>query len=207
MAITATEEGRHLVLTLGDGQKIRIKPVPAAKGAELAAQWLNITFGRFPTIEELGEAGREFSRGALSGEHEEILAELRAAELAEVVNAAFYWNVQGGGLNLVQRMLQDGHPKGAQRELLESMGLWENFEAAQEAVRSALRGQLRNLPSGESESPIPSPAATPDTTSPTGIEPSSAGSSESSDSAPTVAKLPAAKRSIRQNVGRSSASR
>lgn len=153
--ITATESGRKLVLTVGDGDDAIVVTVPPANtktGAQILASWAGIIFDTTETAEDDAEA---FARSALGPDAWGKLDELRWEESEQVIQAAFLWNVKGGGMSLVNTMLADGYPK-AQTDLLEWVRTW------------AEQSQSRTSPSGESANPTLSQAGTGDTTTPTG---------------------------------------
>lgn len=179
--IKAVEQGRNLIITVGAGDDdsaidITVKPLPAKVGMGLMALWTGIFFGE--TEQPETDADR-YSRLAVGEENWAVIEnDLRWEEMKDVINVAFFWNVPGGGIDLVNEMLRDGYPK-AQESLLKSNGLWESVSL------------LRTWLDGVSASPTPEPAATPDTATPTGT---------SDSSTATVDRLPMAKRSINQNA-------
>lgn len=194
MSITATERGMNLALTIGDESDsftVVIPPVGAKVGTMLLALWAGIAFGQSDQADVDAEA---MSRLAVGSENWEIIQGseptedgsapqypgLRWAVADKVINAAFFWNSQGGSLEQVQALLDEsagGFPK-AQELLLRTNGLWEEFEL------------LQTLLSGASENPTPSPGDTPDTSTPSGTETASSS---------TLDRLPNSKRSINQS--------
>jgi hypothetical protein len=154
--ITAVEKGRNLVLTVGDGDDaivITVPPVPGRVGAAMLALWAGVLFAQSEQPETDAE---NMAKLAVGEENWPTVDELRYAESEAVVNAAIFWNVQGGGIDLVNEMLQDGYPK-ARQTLCERNGYGE------------LYSQLQTLLSGGSGNPIPAPAGTPATGTPIGI--------------------------------------
>lgn len=177
--ITAVEQGRKLIITVGDGGDdsivITVPPVNSTIGAQLFARWVNVTFGQteHPEID-----AEWFSRQAIGEDNWDTIEELRSAEANVVINAAFFWQTQGGGIDVVNELLGDGFPK-AQQTVLTTNGLWEAFS------------QLQILLSGGSENLTPLPDGTPPTNTPTGT---------SDSSVSTLDRLPPSKKSINQNV-------
>lgn len=122
--ITAREKGRHLELIVGGGEEsltFLVPPVPSKVGAELFADWVGIKFGQLPP-EKAAESATSLAERVLGPEVFPRMEELRAAEVTSVINAAFLWNVQGGGIELVNTFLTDGLPK-AHETLLQASGL------------------------------------------------------------------------------------
>lgn len=161
MTIQAYERGRNLILDLGDEGddgfiRLTIKPVPAKVGAALQALHAGIAFAQSEHVER---DALMMGRLAVGEENwPTVDDELRWAEAEGVIHAAFFWNVQGGGLDLVNMVLNEGlggYPK-ALLTLMERNGLSRAFE------------QLRALLSGDADDATPSPGATSDTTTPSG---------------------------------------
>lgn len=175
--ITAYEEGRSLILVVAEGSedelRFTIKPLSVKDGTEIFAQFCGIVFGESP--DTAADEATDFAKRAVGEENFIKLDVLRYAEANEIINAAFMWNVQGGGIDLVQEMLSDGLPK-ARETLFSSNGLGAAYSA------------LTTLLSMASENPT-SVADTPDTSTRSGFEKQSK----------TANRLPPAKRSIRQN--------
>lgn len=154
--ITAVEKGRKLVITLGDGGDddlvITVPPVNTATGAALFALWAGIIFGQ---SEQAEVDATNMSKIAVGEENWPIIEGLRSAESTIVINAALFWNTQGGGIELVEEMLRDGLPK-ARMSLAEANGLGTELS------------QLQTWLDGVSESQTQSQAATPATSTPIG---------------------------------------
>lgn len=153
--ITASEKGRKLELTIGDeddGLVILVPPVDTATGAGLLALWAGILFAQ---SEQPETDAVNMGKIAVGEENWTVVESLRSAESTLVINAALFWNVQGGGIDLVQTMLRDGLPK-ARTALAEANGLVEALSL------------LQTLLNGESENQTPPPDATSDTRTPVG---------------------------------------
>lgn len=156
--ITAREKGRKLELTIGadeDEDKIvvLVPPVNTSTGAALLALWAGILFAQSEQPEVDAE---NLGRIAVGEENWEIVNELRSAESSAIINAAIFWNSQGGGIEIVEQMLRDGLPK-ARTALAEANGL------------AAALSALQTLLDGASVSQTPSPVVTPDTPIQVGI--------------------------------------
>lgn len=109
--ITATERGRKLVITLADDDsplEIVVPPVNTAVGSELYALWMGVLFAKSDTPIEDAEL---LAAKALGEENLALINDLRSEEATTVINAAFFWNVQGGGIELTRELLRDGLPK------------------------------------------------------------------------------------------------
>lgn len=127
--ITARENGRHLEIIVGGGADALtylIPPVTAKIGAELLADWIGLASGSLGADEALQHASRLAAR-ALSPEVIEQIDDLRWAEQEQVTNAAFMWNVQGGGIDLVNLYLVDGLGK-ARDALLARTGVLQALD-------------------------------------------------------------------------------
>jgi len=156
MTFTAYERGRKLIIDLGeegdeDFIRVTIKPIPSKQGAALQALHAGIAFGQSTDAERDAEL-----LGMLAVGEENwalINGELRWQESEAVINAAFFWNVQGGGIDLVNVLLNEslgGHPK-ALTTLMKRNGLSQAFE------------QLRTLLSSDAGDEIPGQDDTSDT--------------------------------------------
>ena len=159
--ITAREKGRSLELIVGGGDDMLsfiVAPINSAMGAQLLAKFLNVAFGN-GTPEELQTEVVDLAQLALGREVYEQISVLRWAEQEQVSNAAFLWNIQGGGINVVQEYLTEGFPK-ARETLLRAVGLLEAFSLLQ----TSLSLGLENLTSSDDS---------PDTSTPSGSESSS----------------------------------
>lgn len=125
--ITAVEKSRNLEITVGDPGDptsivLTIKPLPSSAGARLLALWAGVAFAASQQPED---DALDLSRTAI-GDEWETFETLRSAEQADVFNAAFFWNVQGGGIALVNEMLRDGLPK-AQQTLASANGYAQDY--------------------------------------------------------------------------------
>jgi hypothetical protein len=178
--ITAIERGRSLQITVGEATEpdaiiITVKPLNTKLGTALYALWAGILFGQSEQPEIDSES---MARMALGEENWEVLDELRWGETERVINAAFFWNVQGGSLEMVHTLLSEeagGFPK-AQELLLTANGHLDLFR------------QLTTLLSSDEGNATPSPDGTSGTSTPSGSG--------------TVSRLPEAKRSIGQNAAK-----
>jgi hypothetical protein len=169
--ITAVEKGRNLEITVGDAGAddslvFTVKPLPSSAGARLLSLWAGIAFaGTAQPEEDALDLGQ-----TVIGDEWDKIDELRSAESTDVINAAFLWNVQGGGIELVNEMLRDGLPK-AQATLASASGFAQDFSA------------LTTLLSGGAGAAIPSPGDTSATSTPSG---SDASSNEAPTNPPTT---------------------
>ncbi|GAA4176592.1 hypothetical protein [Gryllotalpicola koreensis] len=159
--ITATEKGRNLELTVGDPGDpesivLTIKPLSSDVGARLLGLWAGIALA---TTDTAVEDANDLARTVIGAEWEKFES-LRAAEQTDVINAAFFWNVQGGGIDLVNEMLRDGLPK-AQTALASANGYAQEFSL------------LTTLLNGASANGTLAPAGTGGTTSQPGTDASS----------------------------------
>ncbi len=138
--INAYERGRKLIIDLGDEGdedliRITIKPLPAQKGAALQALHAGIAFGQ---AEDLERDATLMGKLAVGEENWPLIDELRWAEAEPVIHAAFFWNVQGGGIDLVNTTLNEalgGYPK-ALSTLMERNGLSQAFSLLQTLLSS-----------------------------------------------------------------------
>lgn len=150
--ITAEEKGRKLVLTVGDDADsiiITVNPINAALGSALYALYAGIAFAATEHPEVDAES---MAKLALGEENWPVVEnDLRSAEAKDVVNSAIFWNVQGGGIDVVNELLTGGGLPKARDLLLEANG------------HSTISEQLQTLLNGASVNPTPSPAATPTT--------------------------------------------
>lgn len=150
--IKIQEQGRRLKITVGGELELLIPPVPNAVGVTLLAnytQLLNIGAGVVESmgvdIEDLSTELAELSLGRpvfkdpdaptereqkAQAEFEdlwEVFSDLRAAEQKPVFEAAFFWQVYGGGIDVANAHVDngagsDGREK-AQALLFENTGL------------------------------------------------------------------------------------
>lgn len=162
---TARERGRNLVVFLGEENdpgtlEVTIQPIAAKLGAALYALWAGIVFGQSDQLEVDAE---NMGRLAVGEENWPIIDEqLRWAEAQEVIHAGFFWNVQGGGIDLVNAMFEQngatgGYPK-AQELLVQRNG------------HSTAFGLLKTLLSSDEADETPEPDATSGTSTPPGSE-------------------------------------
>lgn len=168
MNIKAREIGRQLQITLGgaeegmtdeeteiaerDVRRILIPPVNAKHGTAIFQHYARILF---QTTEEAPEdeaermsriaAGAFWDEDTPPAERERAEAqwaaieELRQDEATTVLSMALYWNAQGGGLKVVEALLQDGHPK-AQELLLVTNELWNVYSRLKMLTQSQSSG-------------------------------------------------------------------
>lgn len=191
MHIAARELGRNLILTLGgpeDGMtdeeveiaaaeavRIVVPPVNAQQGAEIWAHYARILFGTTEESEEdTAVRMTKYALGAWADDDATdeqrakadarwaVIETLRWSEAEQVCQLALYWNSQGGGIDVVNAMLEDGHPK-AQELLLTQNQLWN--------VYSRLRMLMRSQNS-EGATKILEQVASIGTNTPTGTSPS-----------------------------------
>lgn len=159
--ITAREKGRQLELIVGGGEDqmvFLVPPINTQTGSELLSEWVGLATGQADVTDvdknaedDPGEAERlqttratlrsaEYvARTSLSNavyDDPRFQGELRWAEQEQIVNSAFMWNVQGGGIDLVELYLVGGLPK-AREELLKRTGLHEAFSIFSQLLDSA----------------------------------------------------------------------
>lgn len=162
MTIKAYERGRKLIIDLGDETepddliRVTVKPIPAAMGAALQALHAGIAFGQ---SEDPERDVTFMGKLAVGEENWPIIdGDLRWSESEAVINAAFFWNVQGGGIDLVNVVLNEalgGYPK-ALSTLMQRNGLSTAF------------GQLTTLLNSAEGDETPAPDGTSDTSTPAG---------------------------------------
>lgn len=153
--ITAAEKGRNLILTVGeegedDTVTLTVRPVNAETGATLLALWLGIAFGHSSKPQDDATA---LGKTALGEDNWPALETLRSAEATDVINAAFFWNVQGGGIDLVNEMLRDGLPK-AQETLASRNGFGQELSQLTTLLLSVAASETR-APAGTSGTSTP----------------------------------------------------
>jgi hypothetical protein len=161
MPLKAYELGRKLIIDLGDEGdedfiRVTIKPIASAKGAALQALHAGIAFGQSTDLER----DAEFLGLLAVGEEnwDLINGDLRWKESEAIINAGFFWNVQGGGIELVNILLNEslgGHPK-ALSMLMRQNGLSQAFD------------QLTTLLSSDAADETPEPDDTSATSTPPG---------------------------------------
>lgn len=179
--ITAREVGRNLEVVLGDvpaegdddeRMRIVVPPVSAAVGAALFTDYNRILFARAPvdveavtkraTMVALGawfeEPGIDDAERSRRQARWDAVQALRWEEGELVCQAALYWNIQGGGRQVVDTLFSQevdasgealGGPAKAQEAILQKAGLLTAYS------------RLMMLLGSESESPIPSPDGSP----------------------------------------------
>ena len=161
MSIKAYERGRKLIIDLGDEDeedfiRVTVKPVPSQAGASLQALHAGIAFGQ---SEDPNRDATLMGKLAVGEENWDLIdRELRWRESEAVINASFFWNVQGGGIDLVNVLLNEalgGHPK-ALSMLMTRNGLSKPFEL------------LTTLLSSDEANVTPEPDDTSDTNTPPG---------------------------------------
>ena len=135
--ITAREKGRHLELIVGGGDDMLsflVPPISAKTGAKLLSDFVGVAFAQVEGQEALDTAA-SLAETALGTEVFEQIQDLRWAEQEQITNAAFMWNVQGGGIDLVNEYLAGGLGK-ARETLLRAVGLWEAFSLLETSLVS-----------------------------------------------------------------------
>lgn len=161
MTIQAYERGRKLIIDIGDEGdddmiRMTVKPIPAKQGAALQALNAGVAFAQSEDPERDVEL---MGKLALGEENWPVIDEqLRWQEAEAAVNAAFFWNVQGGGIDLVNTVLNEalgGYPK-ALSLLMQRNGLSTAF------------AQLQTLLHSDAASATPAPADTSGTSTPDG---------------------------------------
>lgn len=141
--IHAQEKGRRLHLTVGEGDDTEvfiIPPVDVQTGAGLLATFLGIYSGILAPDEEI-QGAEDLVITSVGEENYERAQTLRSEEFRSLTQAAFFWNTQGGGLEAVNALLQDGHPKAV--------------EVVFEAAGVLNKQPSPTSPSSESETPTP----------------------------------------------------
>ena len=152
--ITAREKGRKLEITVGGGDEaitILVPPITAKQGSALLASYANVALGVVDG-DESGVESENVARISLGEAAFSQLEQLRWAESEIVINAAFFWNVQGGGIEYVNQMLTDGIPK-ARQTLLEKVGLWDVHSLQQTLLDSALASLTNTAVSNATTTP------------------------------------------------------
>jgi len=161
--VRAREQGRNLIITIDNPDdpalevELTVPPVPGALGADLYALWLGLALG---LSDDPDVDATNMSKIAVGEANwPTIDNDLRWAEAERVINAAFFWNVQGGGIELVNTLLEgeDGYPK-AQVALLKRNGHLTRIEQLTTLLNSAVANET------------PTPDGTSDTSTPTGSE-------------------------------------
>lgn len=145
--IEATEKGRSLILTVGGELEFTVKPVTFDAGVLLLGAFMGISRGPLDdsdaAAEEYAEAATsasvEMSKLAVGEDNWDAVRQLRPEEVTEVTLAAFFWQVQGGGIKALRTFLEDGPGKAT--------------EAVFEAAGASIRPQSPTSPSSDSESP------------------------------------------------------
>lgn len=110
--ITAREVGRRLEITVGSGEDAlvyEIAPMSAKAGQELALQWLRLRLSA-EAPKALIDLSEAFASAALGEANKARVEEedLRGEEVTELINAAFLWNVNGGGKRFVDLFIAEG---------------------------------------------------------------------------------------------------
>lgn len=163
--ITAVERGRKLIITVGDEDDsivITVPPVSTAVGSTLLGLWARVVIpyssedeSKEDLAERLNADATAMARLAVGEENWPVVESLRSAESNLVINAAAFWNVQGGGIELVNEMFRDGLPK-ARQTLAETNGFGEVLSQLQTYLNGVSASRTRLL------------AGTPDTSTPVG---------------------------------------
>lgn len=166
MTTTAHERGRNLIVDFGaegepGSRRVTVQPIAAKLGAALYALWAGIAFGQteHPEIDAV-------SMGKLAiGEENWTLIdeELRWQESQDLIHVAFFWNVQGGGIDLVNTMLEQngatgGYPK-AQTLLVGRNGHSKAFELLKTLLNSDAADETRQLADSSATSTPPGSAS------------------------------------------------
>lgn len=145
-AIVANEVGRSLVITAPYGQ-FEVKPLKAADGGTLLAQFVGIQVGQL-VLEEADQV--EMFRKALGPElYTELSENYRLPEMTPVAQIALYW--QTVGMEAVEAFLSGG-PTAALRQLLAQMGVSlsqtsPGLESGNRTLSQAVTANI-NTPSG-----------------------------------------------------------
>lgn len=143
--ITASEKGRKLIITVGAGDDdaivITVPPVSSSVGTALFALWAGVLFAQ---SEQPLDDATNLSKLAVGEDNWDAVQELRSSEAELVVNAAFFWNTQGGGIELVNELLRDGFPK-ARATLAETNGFGDALSQLQTLLDGGLANQTREL--------------------------------------------------------------
>lgn len=171
--VKAREVGMNLELSVGDEWQMIVKPIPAKLGAALFAMYSGIMFEQVAP-ENVERDATNMANRSIGEENVARLEELRWQMANDIASAAFFWNVQGGGIDLVQEMLSDGHPK-AQATLMDRNGMASAYS------------QLMMLRSGVSENPTRSQGATPATSIPSTFKNESSARTAAKPKPPTTA--------------------
>jgi hypothetical protein len=159
--ITAREKGRSLELIVGGGDEtidFLVPPISAAAGATLLADWLSVAFAQVPA-EEAPAKMESIARAALGDDVFEKITELRWGEQEQIVNSAFMWNAQGGGIELVNLYLEGGLPK-ARAALLDKVGMTGAWELLQASLAGASADLARTVASLDTPTPSGTEAPT-----------------------------------------------
>lgn len=163
--ITAVEKGRKLIITVGaggdDAIEIAVPPVNTAVGSAIFALWAGITFAQVGDKDDTREEriakvevnAENMAKLAIGEDNWPVVEDLRSAESTAVINAAIFWNVQGGGIELVNEMLRDGYPK-ARMTLATSNGLGDVLSRLQTLLDGVLANQTRS-PDGTRDTRTP----------------------------------------------------
>ena len=109
--INAVEKGRQLHVTIGDDEDARVfvvPPVNVEAGAQLLIRFLGIYTKAAKN--PIGD-GIDLAKTAIGDANYQAAQDLRPGEFDDLVNAALYWNVYGGGSEALNAYLTGGRPK------------------------------------------------------------------------------------------------
>lgn len=131
--IQAQEKGRRLHITVGDGdgaEAFVIDPVDVAGSGALLSYFLTLVatdLGDTPEkmeaiAAEAGQTATDMAKLAVGEANYRKVQTLRQAEAKDVIYAALFWQVQGGGLEVATTYMADGLPK-AQSAVFAAAGL------------------------------------------------------------------------------------
>lgn len=165
MTTTAVERNRNLVVTFGTpgefgSREIVVRPINAKLGLSLYALWAGIAFAQSERVEADAVS---MGKLAVGEEHWNLIdEELRWKESEDLIHCAFLWNVQGGGIDLVNTYLEQNGATGGLPKAHELL-------VARNGHSKAF-GLLRTLLSSDEADETPEPDATSGTSTPTGSE-------------------------------------
>ncbi|MGO2110505.1 MAG: hypothetical protein ACTH31_02715 [Pseudoclavibacter sp.] len=103
------QRSRTLVVTIGDpaeddALEFKFKPVTAAVGAQLSAQYFDAVTS---VPDEAGPKLDDWAKTVLA-DHYDTVSALRSEEANEVIMAAFLWQVEGGGIRIAKQVSEEG---------------------------------------------------------------------------------------------------
>lgn len=184
MQVSAREVGRRLELRVGgqddpDAVVVLVPPVNGAVGTALWGYYGGVLFVLQPEAVQVQQDVVTMTRLAVGGYWDDdtpqpereraeaqwaLMESLRWEEAEAVAQAALMWNMQGGGMDAVEALLdpQQGGYQGAQELVLRRNNLWR------------LYSEIRTSSSSESGSATPAPDGSSGTSTPSGTWPPSA---------------------------------